>query len=37
MTRIDSLRLLLDSAVDVLLTGAFCFALVLLAIYGWTA
>ena len=35
MNRIDSLRLLLDSAVDVLLTGAFCFALVLLAIYGW--
>ena len=37
MTRIDSLRLLLDSAVDVLLTAGFCFALVLLAIYGWTA
>lgn len=36
MNRLDSLRLMLDSVVDVILTTTFCLALVMLAVYGFT-
>lgn len=36
MTRIESLRLLADSIVDVLLVAALCICMVCMAIYGWT-